>query len=235
MVRCTTCSLLIRESRIAFAARVGGDEKAEAFNHALVIDRESNDPFPFVAVYCYAERPEFIQQLGTELRTDEIQEHELFNREHDCVFYQPGTGHYDLEYAINLYNEQRVAMTMTPVTNIVAGGTFIQSQVGVVNSSLDGYIRALDVNAYCSDAERELKSVLAELRRSIEIDESLTPAQRQAAASDIAIFTEEMSKPEGVQSADTKSVFWDRLNTVTNASSALNSLVQTIGRMTGLL
>lgn len=112
MVRCTTCSLLIRESRIAFAARVGGDKKAEAFNHALVIDRESNDPFPFVAVYCYAERPEFIQQLGTELRTDEIQEHELFNREHDCVFYQPATGHHDLEYAINLYNGQRVAMTL---------------------------------------------------------------------------------------------------------------------------
>jgi predicted HicB family RNase H-like nuclease len=235
MVRCTTCSLLIDEPWDAFVKRVGGPEKAEAYYYSAYFDPRIRDSFPFKAIYCYGQQTQFVRQLGSEFAVKCVAIHEMFGEEHDCRFYQISSGHLNLFQSITLYEQTRIAMSTPPsMVTQITGGTFIQSQVGTSGSTLNAYIEALQLNNYSNEAEHELKEALANLRRGIETDKLLAQTVKQAAATDLAAFSEEIKKPSLEQDAETKKFFWGRLSEATKFSASLVTLAAAVAKLTGI-
>lgn len=125
-------------------------------------------------------------------------------------------------------------MSFTNVSISGSGHSFIGSQLGTSNSTLNAYIEALQVDSYSSEKERELKQALASFRRGIETDPLLQQHQRQGAAGDLALFSEELKKPVSEQNADKKSFYWGRLTEATKFSAALVTLAAAVAKLTGL-
>ncbi|WP_139306164.1 hypothetical protein [Methylomonas sp. LWB] len=226
---------MIHEPWDAFVGRVGGPEKAEAYDYAAYLDPKGRGMFPFIAVYCYGQQPQFVRQLGSEFDVKSVEVHEMFGEEHDCQFYQTASGHLNLQQSIALYEQKRMAMSApASVVTQITGGTFIQSQVGTSGSTLNAYIDALQLHMYTSEAERDLKEALVKLREGIEADKLLTQPVRYAAATDLSAFSEEIKKPPIEQNSEIKQFFWGRLTEVIKFSAALVALAGAVAKLTGM-
>lgn len=128
-----------------------------------------------------------------------------------------------------LERERRHNMSIT-----ISGGTFVGSQIGGVANNMQTYIEQLKLGEYSSDEEKQLKEALAKLRKGIEEADELNPPEKTAAATDLALLTDQLVKPVDKQDGSAKKLFWDRLKTVLSVSAGLGSLLAVVSKLAGL-
>jgi hypothetical protein len=141
------------------------------------------------------------------------------------------------DYFGSLSEELREVASMTEDKRLrsgginISGGVFVGTQVGGIANKLDAYVEELKLDQSGSPAESDLKKTLASLRRAIEDDQVLTKGQKTAAATDLALATEELSDPA---SNDAKAFYWKRLTEVIQASAALTTIASAAAKLMGL-
>jgi hypothetical protein len=116
----------------------------------------------------------------------------------------------------------------------ISGGNFVGSQIGGVANTMQTYVEQLRVNEYSSNEEKELKENLAKLRQAIEETNDLNSAEKTAAATDLAMLTDELAKPVEEQDENAKKMFWERLKNVLSVSAGLGNLAAIVAKLSGL-
>jgi protein-L-isoaspartate O-methyltransferase len=103
-----------------------------------------------------------------------------------------------------------------------------------IANSMNTYVEQLKLSEYSSNEEKQLKEALAKLRTEIEKTTELSPSEKTAAATDLALLTDQLVKPADKQGENAKKLFWDRLKTVLSVSAGLGNLAAVVAKLVGL-